>query len=261
MMNACAAMLRPRRVTVMTLRAFILLCAMVMPAAASATCRDMEFDAQPYTVCEVAAGQDLRVFHTGADGAVLGSFGRVDEALAAEGKTLQFAMNAGMYHSDRAPVGLLVTEGVERARIITREGPGNFGLLPNGVFCIGDDTQPFAVVESRAFEARPPACRFATQSGPMLVIDGALHPRFLPRGDSRYIRNGVGVSADGKTAYLAISGRPVNFYDFGRLFKDGLKTPNALYFDGKVSRLYAPELGRNDFGFQMGPIVGLVVVR
>ena len=106
----------------------------------------MEFDAQPYTVCEVAAGQDLRVFHTGADGAVLGSFGRVDEALAAEGKTLQFAMNAGMYHSDRAPVGLLVTEGVERARIITREGPGNFGLLPNGVFCIGDDTQPFVGV-------------------------------------------------------------------------------------------------------------------
>ncbi len=241
--------------TVMTLRAFILLCALVMPAAASAACRDMDFENQPYTVCEVTADQDLRLFHTGADGAVLGSFGRVDEALGATGEKLLFAMNAGMYHADRAPVGLLVTDGVERARIITSDGPGNFGLLPNGVFCIGAQ---FSVVESRAFAAKPPACRFATQSGPMLAIDGALHPRFLRDGDSRYIRNGVGVSRDGKTAFFVISGRAVNFYDFGRLFRDVLKTPNALYFDGKISRLYAPEIRRNDFGFQMGPIVGLV---
>lgn len=239
----------------MTLRAFILLCALVMPAAASAACRDIEFETQPFTLCEVTAGQDLRLFHTGGDGVVLGSFGSVDDVLRTEGKKLLFAMNAGMYHADRAPVGLLVTDGVERARIITSDGPGNFGLLPNGVFCIGAQ---FSVVESRAYAAKPPACRFATQSGPMLVIDGALHPRFLQGGDSRYIRNGVGVSADGKTAYFVISGRPVNFYDFGRLFRDALKTANALYFDGKISRLYAPEIRRNDFGFQMGPIVGLV---
>lgn len=262
-MNGCAVMLRPRRATVMTLRALILLFAMVVPAAASATCRDTEFEAQPYTVCEVSADQDLRLFHADLDGAVLGSFGRVDDTLRPEGKKLQFAMNAGMYHADRAPVGLLVTNGVEQSRIITSDGPGNFGLLPNGVFCIGnrDAGRRFSVVESRAYASKPPACRFATQSGPMLVIDGALHPRFLAGGDSRYIRNGVGVSADAKTAYFVISNRPVNFYDFGRLFRDVLKTPNALYFDGKISRLYAPELRRNDFGFQMGPIVGLVVAQ
>jgi uncharacterized protein YigE (DUF2233 family) len=249
------------KTTAMRLRALTALLLGLAAPAASAACRDMEFEATPYTVCEVSAAQDLRLFHADADGAVLGSFGRVDEVLAAEGKKLQFAMNAGMYHSDRAPVGLLVTEGAEQSGIVTSDGPGNFGLLPNGVFCIRDKPATggsFAVVESRSFKARPPACRFATQSGPMLVIDGALHPRFLPKSDSRYIRNGVGVSADGKTAYLAISGRAVNFAEFGRLFKDGLNTPNALYFDGKISRLYAPELGRNDFGFQMGPIVGLV---
>jgi uncharacterized protein YigE (DUF2233 family) len=227
----------------------------VAPFAAQAACRNLEFETLPYTVCEVTAGQDLRLFHADANGAVLGSFARVDEALKAEGKRLVFAMNAGMYHADRAPVGLLVTEGVERSRLVTREGPGNFGLLPNGVFCIRQGR--FAVVESRAFKARPPACRFANQSGPMLVIDGALHPRFLPGSDSRFIRNGVGVSADGQTAYLAISGRAVNFTEFARLFRDALGTPNALYFDGKISRLYAPELLRNDFGFQMGPMIGL----
>ncbi|MDN5787061.1 phosphodiester glycosidase family protein [Pseudorhodobacter sp.] len=227
------------------------------PAVAEAACKDIRFEDQPYTTCEVTFGQDLRLFHADTEGVVLGSFGRVDEVLQAEGKKLAFAMNAGMYHPDRAPVGLLITEGQERAGIVTRAGPGNFGLLPNGVFCIGPDG--FAVVESRKFKAHPPRCRFATQSGPMLVINGKLHPRFLADSDSRYIRNGVGVSADGKTAYFVISGHSVNFDTFGRLFRDGLSVPNALYFDGKISRLYAPSLGRSDFGFQMGPIVGLAV--
>ena len=125
-------------------------------------------------------------------------------------------------------------------RVIPSAGPGNFGLLPNGVFCIGDG---FAqVYETRDYLAQTPACRDATQSGPMLVIDGALHPRFLENGTSRYIRNGVGTSADGLRAVFAISNDPVNFYDFGSFFRDHLRLPNALYFDGKVSRLYAADL-------------------
>jgi uncharacterized protein YigE (DUF2233 family) len=165
-------------------------------------------------------------------------------------------MNAGMYHPDRVPVGLMIENGQERARIVTSDGPGNFGLLPNGVFCINDR---FAVIESRAFKAAPPACRFATQSGPMLVIDGALHPRFIPDSPSRYIRNGVGVSADGRRAYFVISQGRVNFAEFARVFRDALGTPQALYFDGNVSRLFAPDIGRRDLGFPMGPIVGTVV--
>jgi uncharacterized protein YigE (DUF2233 family) len=57
---------------------------------------------------------------------------------------------------------------------------------------------------------------------------------------------------------FAISDAAVNFETFARLFRDQLGLPDALYFDGKVSRLYAPELGRADIGFPMGPIVGLV---
>jgi len=51
----------------------------------------------------------------------------------------------------------------------------------------------------------------------------------------------------------------VTFHDFGTLFRDHLKLPNALYFDGNVSRLYAPDMGRADAGFPLGPIVGVVV--
>jgi uncharacterized protein YigE (DUF2233 family) len=224
--------------------------------AATGPCAERVHEGRAYTVCEVAAGADLRIFQQAPDGAPYGSFERVEAALAAEGARLGFAMNAGMYHDDRSPVGLMIEAGDQRAPLVTADGPGNFGLLPNGVFCVGEG---FRVIESRAFAADPPACRYASQSGPMLLIDGALHPRFLPGSPSRYVRNGVGVSADGQRAWFVISQERVNFAEFARVFRDALGARDALYFDGNVSRLYAPGIGRDDIGFRMGPIVGLVV--
>jgi uncharacterized protein YigE (DUF2233 family) len=237
--------------------ALALLLSLAPVAAEAADCRDLSFDGASYTVCDVALGEDLRLFHSGPDGAY-GSFRKLNESLEAGGQTLGFAMNAGMYHRDLSPVGLYVEEGNEISGIVTSDGPGNFGLLPNGVFCIGDT---FRVIESRAFKKTHPDCRFATQSGPMLVINGELHPNFLPDSDSTYIRNGVGVSQDGTRAVFAISNEAVNFHAFARLFRDELQLPNALYFDGNISRLYAPQLDRHDAGFPMGPIVGTVVPK
>ena len=226
-------------------------------AMQAADCRDTSFEGASYTLCEVTAGEDLRLFQSGPDGAY-GSFKNVDAALAAEGKALGFAMNAGMYHRDLAPVGLYVENGVEVSKLVTRAGPGNFGLLPNGVFCIGET---FRVIESRVFRKERPDCRYATQSGPMLVIGGKLHPKLLADSDSLYVRNGVGVSRDGARAVFAISNEAVNFHTFARLFRDELGLPDALYFDGNISRLYAPALGRHDGGFPMGPMVGTVVPK
>lgn len=236
------------------------LCALWAAPLAAVECRNLTHDGNRYAVCEVdPARDDLRLFLNGEDGRPLGQFGAVDAALAAEGRRLAFAMNAGMYHDDRAPVGHYVEDGQEAMRVITAPGPGNFGLLPNGVFCIRDGRAD--VFETGAYLRRAPACRYASQSGPMLVIGGALHPRFLVDSRSRYIRNGVGTSADGRRAVFAISRHPVTFHEFGRLFRDALALPEALYFDGNISRLYAPELGRNDAGFALGPIVGVVVDR
>jgi uncharacterized protein YigE (DUF2233 family) len=223
---------------------------------ALAACRDDMFEGMPFAVCEVVAGADLRLFQTGPEGRPFSSFAAVDAALRAQGQRLAFAMNGGMYHPDRRPVGLLIVDGTEVAPIVTAEGPGNFGLLPNGVFCIEEDR--FRVIESRAFAADTPACRHATQSGPMLVIGGALHPRFLQGSDSLNIRNGVGVSPDGHRAFLVISGARVNFHLFARYFRDHLGVADALYLDGQISRLYAPDLPRDDPGWPMGPIIGLV---
>jgi uncharacterized protein YigE (DUF2233 family) len=225
--------------------------------AEAAACKSVIFEEIPYSVCEAGPGDDLRLFHSGPDGAY-GGFSAVNAALAAQGQKLLFAMNAGMFQPDLSPVGLYIEDGVEKSPLITAKGPGNFGMLPNGVFCAGDG---FAIYESRRYEKLHPTCRYASQSGPMLVIKGDLHPRFLVDSDSRNIRNGVGVSADGKRAVFVISNRPVNFYDFARFFRDGLGLPDALYFDGSISRMYAPDLGRSGAGFSIGPMVGVVVPR
>ena len=234
-----------------------MLCALALPASAG-LCEQISHDGQDYVLCTLDAGAepDLRLWLDDDRGRVHGSFSRLRSALPAD-ETLIFAMNAGMFHGDYQPVGLFIADGRRLGQVQTRAGGGNFGLLPNGVFCSGG-AQPFAVIESHAFLADPPDCRLATQSGPMLVIDGALHPRFLVDATSRHIRNGVGVSADGQTAWFAISRRPVTFHEFGRLFRDGLGARDALYFDGSLSQIYAPEVGRADWGRKLGPIIGLV---
>lgn len=227
------------------------------PAAGAVECSDVAFEGSRFTICEVdAVREQLQLFLRDGNGQVYGHFSTLEKSLAGNGKTLAFATNAGMYHSDRSPVGLYLDESGEEMRLVTNAGPGNFGLLPNGVLCIREGRAD--VFETLAFEQEKPGCTYATQSGPMLVIDGKLHPRFLPDSDSYYIRNGVGTSADGTRAVFAISRNAVTFHQFGSLFRDHLKLPNALYFDGNISRLHAPELGRSDAGFMMGPIVGVV---
>ena len=189
----------------MILRALSLLALLcVAPAARAVECSDLSYAGNRYTLCEVDASKEqLRLFLRDDKAQIFGHFSSIEESLAAEGKTLAFATNGGMYHANRSPVGLYIEQGQEEMRLITNAGPGNFGLLPNGVFCLREGRAD--VIETLAYRDSGMACASATQSGPMLVIDGALHPRFLPGSTSYYIRNGVGTSRDGRRVVFAIS--------------------------------------------------------
>jgi uncharacterized protein YigE (DUF2233 family) len=228
------------------------LLALAGPVAAQEVCAPRRVEDAAYTVCTLDLRRhEVRLFWKGADGEVIGTFDRL--RAGPEGERLVFAMNAGMYHEDRSPVGLYVEAGREMKRANTAAGPGNFHLKPNGVFYVAGRSA--GVMETGRYLKSRVKADHATQSGPMLVIDGRIHPKISEDGPSRKIRNGVGVR-DRSTVVFAISEEPVTFGAFARLFKDELGTPNALFLDGSVSSLYAPALGRNDGLLPMGPIVG-----
>jgi len=223
--------------------------------AANGPCAPLDFDGARFTVCAFDARRDeIRLYWKDPGGKPYATFAALAQALAARGRALRFAMNAGMYQADLSPVGLYVEDGKRERPADTREGASNFHMKPNGIFWIGDGA--VGVTETSRYLANPPPARFATQSGPMLVIDGRIHPKILPTGTSEKVRNGVCVR-DATTAVFAISDEPVTFHAFARLFRDALACANALFLDGSVSSLYAPDLGRDDDFAPLGPIVGV----
>jgi len=225
-------------------------------SAASAACAPKTFDQAAFTICAFhPKDDDLRLFWKGADNRPFGSLGALSAALKASGRELIFAMNAGMFAEDLSPIGLYIESGRKLHEADTKSGESNFRMRPNGVFWIGDGSA--GVVETGRYLANPPAVRYATQSGPMLLLDGKIHPKILPTGTSEKIRNGVGIRDDGEVVF-AIADDAVNFDTFARLFRDGLGCRNALFLDGSVSSLYAPELNRDDELTPIGPIVGVV---
>jgi uncharacterized protein YigE (DUF2233 family) len=225
-------------------------------APAFANCEDITFAGDKYSICAVDPRKaDIRVFLRDPAGQNYGSFSSLRRDLEKKGETLAFAMNGGMYHPDYRPVGLHVENGEEIAKISTRRGPGNFHLQPNGVFFVGRNGA--GVMETRQYIRQRPQAVFATQSGPMLVINGAIHPKFSRNSDSRKLRNGVGACADGRIVF-AISNGGVTFFDFARLFRERFRCSNALFLDGSISALYSPQLKRSDGWRAMGPIVGVV---
>ncbi|MGO8740650.1 phosphodiester glycosidase family protein [Rhodoblastus sp.] len=222
---------------------------------AAGPCANLVADGYSYTICRFdPAKSDLRLFWRAPNKAPLGSFEAAATMLAPDEK-LVFAMNAGMFDDKQAPLGLYIEKGVELKRVNLRGGGGNFHLTPNGVFYVGGGKA--GVLETSEFIQKRPKADYATQSGPMLVVNGTIHPRINAAGVSEKIRNGVGIDGKGE-AVFAISNQPVTFYRFASLFHDVLGCDNALFLDGSISALYAPNLGRNDFLMPMGPMIGAV---
>ena len=219
------------------------------PKVASA-CERTSFEGVPLTHC-LADPAKHRI--ATALGPPYRSFAALAAGLGDKAKSVAFAVNGGMFGDDGKPIGYYVERGKRLKTLNRAEGGGNFHLEPNGVF-FGSGGK-WRVMASDEFYAkvsdRP---EFGTQSGPMLVIAGKLHPEFAEEGPSKLVRNGVGVDAAGR-AHFVLSEGPVSFGRFARYFRDELKTPNALYLDGAVSALWDPRARRRDETVPLGPMI------
>lgn len=179
------------------------------------------------------------------------SFTQLNAALRKKCRNMQFAMNAGMFQADYSPVGLYIENGIQQRPLNTaKRGFGNFLIQPNGVLAWNNSQ---AVIQTTDhYRLSSFKAKYATQSGPMLVIDGKINDKFLSDASSYKIRNGAGIQ--NHKLYFVISLEPVTFYQFASYFKDTLKTGNALYLDGSISSMYAADLNMHDAARDLGPM-------
>ena len=196
----------------------------------------------------------LRLFQSGEDGKPLRNFEALERNVAKQGRRVVVAMNAGMFEEDGSPVGWCVADGKLIKGPNTDQGEGNFFLKPNGIFVIQNGRA--LVRETGAAIGTLDKATLITQSGPLLVTAGRLHPAFRENSANLHIRNAVGVGTDG-SVWLALSAEPVNFHESATLFRDELGCPDALFLDGVVSQLHVPGLGRKGGVAALGPLLAV----
>jgi uncharacterized protein YigE (DUF2233 family) len=197
--------------------------------------------------------QDIQLYWKNDQQEIFKSIARLKNWLSKKNRKLVFAMNAGMYKPDHSPQGLYIEDQQLITPLDTASGSGNFYLKPNGVFYITVDNIA-AVCTTEAFPANE-KIKYATQSGPMLVTDGKIHPAFIKGSNNLNIRNGVGI-LQGNRIIMAMSNKEINLYDFAAFFKS-MGCQNALYLDGLVSRTYLPEQNWMQTDGNFGVIIGV----
>lgn len=195
----------------------------------------------------------IRFYWKDDSGQPLGSLQHLKDHVEQQHQQLLFAMNGGMFKPDGTPVGLFIQDQVTVTPLDTSSGNGNFYLKPNGILYITTDNKAF-ICQTAAFKHHQ--VKFATQSGPMLLIDGMIHPAFKKGSANVNIRNGVGLLPDGRLVF-AMSKTAINFYDLAEYFKN-LGCHNALYLDGFVSRTYLPSENWIQKDGNFGVIIGAV---
>ncbi|MEO1653434.1 MAG: phosphodiester glycosidase family protein [Bacteroidota bacterium] len=197
----------------------------------------------------------LSFFHKNPKGKQFKSFWTLKKYLDTQNTPLRFATNGGIFKPTYNPEGLYVENGKEYFPLNTKPGKGNFYMKPNGVFFV-TRYGTANVTATANYPKIKSVVRHATQSGPMLVRNSQINPKFRPPSKSKYIRNGVGI-IEGQQVVFVISNQPVNFYDFARVFKAVFRCKNALYLDGAISKMYIPPLKRYELEGDFGIIIGI----
>jgi len=197
--------------------------------------------------------QELKLYWKDDKSKNFGSIVNLRSWLETHKRKLVFAMNGGMYKPDGSPQGLFIEDRKTVSPLDTSAGNGNFYLKPNGICYLTTDNKPVICIAEK-FQGGG-KIKYATQSGPMLIIDGQIHPAFKEGSANVNIRNGVGILPDNRLIFV-MSKKEVNFYDFANYFKN-LGCKNALYLDGLVSRTYLPEKNWIQIDGNFGVIIGV----
>ena len=223
-------------------------CAKQTPKAQRDTSRIVSYEVNPKT-------EQVNFYWKNEKGEIYGNFQNLKTQLQAKQKELVFAMNGGMFKKDQSPQGIYIENGKLLSPLDTKEkGYGNFYLQPNGIFFITETNEPI-ITTAKGF-LHLAHIKYATQSGPMLVIDGKLHKKLTKGSKNLNIRNGVGVLPNGNILF-AMSKEKINFYDFATFFKEN-GCRNALYLDGFVSKIYLPSKNYQQVDGNFGVIIGVI---
>lgn len=198
--------------------------------------------------------QNLQLYWKNDEGETFRSIQNLKDYVEHKDLTLTFAMNGGMFNKEFAPQGLFIQNQKTLSVLDTADGNGNFYLKPNGVFYITTDSMAF-VCKTADFNDKGQV-KYATQSGPMLVMDGQIHAAFKDGSTNLNIRNGVGILPDNRVVF-AMSKTAINFYDFAKYFQN-LGCKNALYLDGFVSKTYLPAKKWLQTDGNFGVIIGVI---
>lgn len=241
----------------------LLLLAAIGGPAAAIDSRVIRVSEQAYRVVAITpATESLELRWKDRDGHPIASIERLREGARAAGATLLFATNAGIYDREFRPLGLHIEAGRTLRPlngVLGNPGSGNFSIPPNGVFWLGKDGSA-GVTTTADWQANPRDARLATQSGPMLVVDGAINTRFDAASDSLKWRSGVCAPTPERIEFV-VSAAPVSFHDFAGVFRDKLGCRDALYLDGSLSQIWTAQDGYSGAPpFLVKPYVGIFAV-
>lgn len=205
---------------------------------------------------------DLHFWST-RDSSIFSNFKKLKSHLDTVGdKKLLMLTNAGMFTPKMDPEGLYISASRDTFFELDRENPKtgeNFYLMPNGVFFVDQQGRSQILGSSEWISSKldTSKVRCATQSGPMLLINGKPHPAFSYASSNRKIRSGVGVNSENpfRTVFLCTE-TDANFMDFAEVFKYVFGCNNALFLDGAISEMYLKGINTLPEG-KFGPIISV----
>ena len=167
---------------------------------------------------------------------------------------MTFAMNAGMFHYTYRPVGLYIERRKKLFPLNRLRGWGNFYLEPNGV--LAWNAKQAVIVSTAEYAKSKFKADYATQSGPMLVLNRQINPIFMTDSTSLRIRNAVGIKD--QVLYFVITEQAVNFYELASFMQADLGVEQALYLDGSISAVYLAEKSINTQSSPFGPMLAYI---